>query len=110
MKTPLIIIAACLLSISAAAPKGGGSGGQSAPKAKTPDPVSELLKAYDTSKNGKLDTDELQRMQKLDKKTFDEVIVFDINKDNAVDATELGKWATWKKSKSSPSAPARGNG
>lgn len=94
MKTPLSIVLASLLSISAAAPKSG----QGAPKAKTPDPVSELLKSYDTSKNGKLDTDELVRMQKLDKKTFDEVIVFDLNKDKAVDATELNKWASWKKS------------
>ena len=92
------LLAACALAVPVVMFAAGGqpSGGGAA-KPKVSNPGTELLNAYDTNHNGKLETAELKIMQQLAADNFKTLMVFDKNSDKAIDSTELANWVNWKK-------------
>ncbi len=87
---------------------GGGGRGGAAPAKAPPAADGPVKDKYDKNHNGRLDKDELKELLSKEKALYDELMKFNANKDDTIDAGELTKWADSKKSK--PAAGGAGSG
>jgi Ca2+-binding EF-hand superfamily protein len=79
--------------------------------AKTPaTTTAQLIARYDANHNNKLDKPEWALMESKEPSVATDVQRFDLNKDSILDASELSKWADFKKSSTAakPSTGTRG--
>ena len=95
MKTKLLLPLLCLTFVNFTL--GAANTATQQPKVVTKDVVSQAVTTYDDNHNGKLDKGELQLMQKLEPKLFDQGILFDKDKSGSLTIEELQKWRDFVK-------------